>query len=93
MMMKIDPELKFWDGTDYVGRMYDGDPLTMNYMDISLSYSNKIPYEEEYVYHFREALWNEIFIRYMGNKTLSEQVLQQLDNDLIEPENIKVSEF
>ncbi len=38
------------------------------------------------IYHFRESLWNEIFMRYMGEKTLEQQVLQQLDNDMIAPE-------
>lgn len=87
-MYDIDPELEFWKDLDYVGMMYDDRPLTMNLMDVSLSYSNQIPYEERYVYHFMESLWNEVFIRYMGKKTLEEQILKQLDNDLIEPENL-----
>lgn len=87
-LYKVDPELEFWNGLDFVGKMYDDKPLTMNLMDISLSYSNQISYEDRYVYHFREALWNEIFMRYMGKKTLEEQILKQLDNDLIEPENL-----
>ena len=89
LMYQLAPELEFWKDLDYVAKDFDGRPLTMNFMDISLSYSNKIPYEERYYYHFSEALWNEIFIRYMGSDTLKEQVLKQLDNDLIEPENIK----
>lgn len=87
-MYKVDPELSFWKDLDYIGMMYDGRPLTMNLMDVSLSYSNGISYDERYTYHFSESLWNEVFIRYMGQKTLEEQILKQLDNDLIEPENL-----
>lgn len=87
-MYKVDPELAFWKDLDFVGMMYDGRPLTMNLMDISLSYSNGIPYEERYIYHFMESLWNEVFMRYMGKKTLEEQILKQLDNDMIEPEDL-----
>lgn len=89
VMYQMAPELEFWKDLDYVAKDFDERPLTMNFMDVSLSYSNQIPYEDRYYYHFSEALWNEIFIRYMGSKTLEEQVLKQLDNDLIEPENIK----
>jgi hypothetical protein len=36
----------------------------------------------------REALWNEIFMRYMGEPVLKKQILQQLDNDMIKPEEL-----
>lgn len=87
-MYQVDPELAFWKDLDYVAKIYDGKPLTLNLMDVSLSYSNGISYEDRYIYHFRESLWNEVFIRYMGQKTLEEQILKQLDNDMIEPEDL-----
>jgi hypothetical protein len=55
-------------------------------MDISLSYSNGIAYEDRYLYHFRESLWNEVFARYMGQKVLEEQLLEKLNNAIIKPE-------
>lgn len=88
MLCLLDPEMKFWKDMDYVGRLYDGFPVTVNLMDVSLSYSNEITYKNRYVYHFRESLWNEIFMRYMGKKNLETQILQQLDNDMIAPENL-----
>ena len=33
---------------------------------------------------------NEIFIRYMSYPNLEAQILQQLDNDMIAPETLKV---
>lgn len=87
-LYKIDPELKFWQGLDYVGIMFDGRPITFNMMDVAASYTNQSRYEDREVYHFRESLWNEIFMRYMGQKNLEEQVLKQLDNEMIAPENL-----
>ena len=84
----IDPELEFWRDLDYVGLMVDDQPITFNMMDIAASYTNRTPYEERELYHFRESLWNEIFIRYMGQKTLEKQILDQLDNDMIAPEKL-----
>lgn len=88
MLSELDPEMKFWLDMDYVGRLYDGVPVTVNLMDVSLAYSNDISYKNRYVYHFRESLWNEIFMRYMGKKNLESQILQQLDNDMVAPEKL-----
>jgi len=92
MLALLDPEMAFWQEKDYVGKIYDGLPVTFNLMDVSLSYSNSEPYESRYVYHFRESLWNEIFMRYMGHKNLEDQILKQLDNDMIAPEKLKAGE-
>lgn len=87
----IDPEMNFWVDMDYVARTAgDGMPLTFNMMDVSLAYSNGERFESRYSYHFRESLWNEIFMRYMGSKNLEDSILKQLDNDSIRPETLSV---
>ncbi len=91
LLYQIDPELEFWKDRDYVGLNYDGFPVSFNLFDVSFAYSNKESYANRYAYHFRESLWNEIFIRYMGLKNLAEQVLEQLDNDKIAPEALVTS--
>jgi len=91
MLYHLDPKMEFWKDLDYVGGMFDGNPLTFNLLDVSFAYTNSEPYEKRYVYHFRESLWNEIFMRYMGHKNLEDQILKQLDNDMIAPEKLKVS--
>lgn len=90
MLYKIDPELEFWKDMDYVGLMYENRPVVFNMMDVAAAYCNNTPYEQRVIYHFRESLWNEIFMRYMGQKNLEEQVLAQLDNDMIAPERLDV---
>lgn len=86
----IDPQLEFWREMDYVALMHDGRPTAFNLMDVSVGYCNKTPYEERVMYHFRESLWNEIFMRYMGHKNLEDQILKQLDNDMIAPEKLSL---
>lgn len=87
-LYKIDPELKYWQGLDYVGVIKDKRPLVFNMMDVAASYTNQSPYEQREIYHFREALWNEVFMRYMGQKTLETQILKQLDNEMVAPEKL-----
>jgi len=90
LLYQVDPELGFWRDLDFVGEMHAGRPVTMNLLDIAASYVNNVPYDERAIYHFRESLWNEVFVRYMGQKNLEQQVLQQLDNSMIMPEKLKV---
>jgi len=89
LLYKIDPELEFWKDRDFVGLNVDTKlPVSFNLFDVSFAYSNGETYENRYVYHFRESLWNEIFVRYMGFSNLREQILNQLDNDMIAPEKL-----
>lgn len=90
MLGRLDPEMKFWQEMDYVAKIYDGQPISFNLVDVSFSYSNENSYEDRLFYHFRESLWNEIFMRYMGHQNLEDQILSQLDNDMIAPELIRV---
>jgi len=88
LLYEIDPELEFWKDRDYVALNYDGFPVAFNLFDVSFAYSNKETYQARYAYHFRESLWNEIFVRYLGFKNLANQVLEQLDNEMIAPERL-----
>lgn len=90
LLYEIDPEMKFWKNRDWVGYSFEGNIVTFNIIDIALSYSNDEEFETRLIYHFRESLWNEIFARYMGVDNLRNQVLQELDNDMISPESLKV---
>lgn len=85
LLYQIDPRMTFWKDRDWVGYAIDGHIVTLNFIDMALSYSNDVPFDMRYIYHFRESLWNEIFVRYMGMPTLKKQVLEQLDNDMIKP--------
>lgn len=90
LLYQIDPELGFWRGLDYVGVMAGSMPVSLNLMDVSMAYCTGAPYEHRVIFHMRESLWNELFMRYMGHKVLETQILQQLDNNMIKPEKLKV---
>jgi hypothetical protein len=89
-LFHIDPELGFWKQLDYVGVMAGSQPVSFNLMDVSMSYCTGAPYQHRVIFHMRESLWNEIFMRYMGHKVLEEQILQQLDNNMIKPEKLRL---
>ncbi len=88
-LAKYIPELAIWEDLDYVGILKDGLPMSLNLMDLTLSFANKNRYKEHLFYHFRESLWNEIFARYMGHDNLEDELLAKLDNALVKPEKLK----
>lgn len=84
----IDPALGVWRNLDYVAAIRGKDIVSLNLIDVAFSYSNGINFEDRYVYHFRESLWNEVFARYMGADTLRQQILTRLDNEIIKLEEL-----
>jgi hypothetical protein len=90
LLLEVDPGLEFWRDLDYVGVMHGKRPLTLSLLDTAASYVNRLKYEDRAIYHFREALWNELFVRYMGEANLASQVLKQLDNNMIAPEKLRI---
>lgn len=87
-LFDIDPQLKFWQGLDFIGTQLEGGIISFNLIDNAFGYSNGVSFEDRYSYHFRESLWNEVFARYMGSDVLRQQILERLDNEIIKPEEL-----
>jgi hypothetical protein len=89
-MYDIDPELKFWKGLDCIGVMQGKKPISFNLIDNSMSFCTGANYDQRLFAHMRGSLWNELFIRYMGQANLAELVLKQLDTSMIAPEKLRI---
>ena len=85
---KLEPALHFWFDMDYVGVEFDGKPISFNLIDMAVNYVNNLPYGSHSFHHMRDSLWNEIYLRYIGEKTVEKQVLRQLNNGMIEPQSL-----
>jgi hypothetical protein len=85
ILYKIEPALKFWDDMDFVGLVADETIISFNLLDNAVNFCNSLPYGEQALYHFRESLWNEIFVRYMGEQALEQEVLAQLSDKITGP--------
>ncbi|MEX0932131.1 MAG: hypothetical protein WDZ81_00810 [Candidatus Saccharimonadales bacterium] len=87
---KFDPKMEYWRNMDYVGVKREDGIVTFNLMDVALGYANGNDFANRYIYHFRESLWNEIFMRYLGQANLEQRILMRLDNEIINPNKIPV---
>jgi len=71
-----DEDLKFWQGTNWLGDFFFRDKkeelVSFNFLDISLSLANER--KEFYSYHFHEALWNRIFEKIFPQRRIEEEL-------------------
>ncbi len=82
-LFHFEPALHFWHNTDYVALPQDGQlPVSFNLMDVAINLVNRLPYERRVSYHNRDAVWNELYSRYVGQKALERQLLKQLDQQM-----------
>lgn len=80
ILFRIEPALQFWYGYDYVGGKFGESVVSCNLLDIAIAAAGNIPYGAQPLYHFRESLWNELYVRYVGQPILEKQILRQLED-------------
>jgi len=89
-LAKKNPQIKleFWNGVDdFVGEIFPAgkkgeEIVSFDLVDniISLTHGGL----GKYLYHQQEALWNKIFIEFMGEEKLEEALLENIDKGFVE---------
>jgi len=86
-MAKIIPNLDYeiWKHSNYVAVWFptkDGDQILTNFnlMDNIMSVMNSLHYKDWYNYHFHEALWNKIFMKFFSVEKLETTVVKHLSD-------------
>ncbi len=85
-LYRLEPALHFWYDIEYVGVVFGDRPVSFNLMDMAVSYVNDLAYGEQSIHHLRESIWNEIYLRYVGEKAVENQILKQLNTETLEPD-------
>lgn len=81
----ICPRFSFWQGHDYIAMLTDGGAVSCNFLDVLENVTMDNPFELRFSDHFRDSLWNELYVRYMGASIIKEQVIRHLDAGIISP--------
>jgi hypothetical protein len=82
MLTMIDSQLSFWKDTAHLGMLDQRQPVSMNLLDVALSYCNKLPFEKRLVQYFQHSLWHELLLRYLRHDTVEQTVMQALQPQL-----------
>ncbi len=92
VLYRLEPALHFWHNMDYVAaRGSDGQPISLNLMDMAINYLNQLPYQARVSGHFKKALASELHGRYLRQPQIESHVLQQFDNSAVQPEVMAMS--
>ncbi len=89
MMTEEDSHLSFnfWIGQDFVGDFFKDKEgkeqlIGFNYIDLVMSLVKKG--HIKYLYHHQEAMWNKIFLEYMGRETMNRMIEDNIIKGFIE---------
>ena len=83
ILAQLEPSLQFWQETQNLGLVYDGEPVSLNMLDVALSYCNQLSFADRLVHVVRGNVWHELMMRYLHQSNLEEAVHRQLSSDLM----------
>lgn len=84
VLAKLAPTLAFWQGTQSIALLHDGQPVSCNMLDVALSYYNQLPFADRIVHFFRDTVWHELMTKYLNQRNLEMAVGQQLSYELVD---------
>ncbi len=83
------PDLNFWDELDTAGEYFSANHskkkvlISFDLFDNGISLLQQMGFESKYLYHQQEALWNKVFIEYLGEEMLDKVMMENLDKGYI----------
>lgn len=83
VLIHVEPSLDFWRGTDKLGLLSDGQPVSCNIADVALGTCNQLPFPSRIVHYLRDSLWQELMLRYLKHENVEQTVLGQLQSELV----------
>jgi hypothetical protein len=83
ILTTLEPTLSFWQDTSALGVLHEGQPVSMNILDVCLSYCNHLSFADRIVHFVRDNLWHELMMRYLNQGNLEEAVHRQLSSELV----------
>jgi hypothetical protein len=81
--------LGFWQSLDVAGDYFpsgrSGEKILISFdlFDNGISLLQQMGFESKYLYHQQEALWNKVFIEYMGEEIMDKLMMENLDKGYV----------
>jgi ASC-1-like (ASCH) protein len=84
ILAKLEPALSFWQGTQHLLLMHDGQPVSCNMLDVALGFYNNLSFSDRIVHFLRDELWHELTLKYLNQDNLQSAVSRQLSYELVD---------
>ncbi|MGH7236988.1 MAG: hypothetical protein ACREGF_00445 [Candidatus Saccharimonadales bacterium] len=78
------PSLEFWENTSHLAIAENGQPVSLNMLDVALGAANNLQFHQRIAQNARRHVWQELLSRYLSQQNL-DNVLGQISNDLVSP--------
>ncbi len=79
VLYRLEPALAFWQNLDYVGLNTEHGPISFSLMDNVFNLVNNSRYEERYTQHMKQAVWDELYARYLGTDHIYANAMRTLE--------------
>lgn len=84
VLKRLAPTLAFWQNTQAIALMHEGQPVSCNMLDVALSYYNQLSFADRVVHFFRDNVWHELMAKYLNQQNLEAAVGRQLSYELVD---------
>ncbi|HEX3568271.1 MAG TPA: hypothetical protein VHT70_01175 [Candidatus Saccharimonadales bacterium] len=84
ILANIKPTLAFWQDTQPLALLHEGQPVSLNALDVALGYCNQLSFADRVIHFVRENLWHELMLRYLNQENLESAVQWQLSQELVD---------
>lgn len=86
VLSHIEPSFEFWHNTAHLGLSHNGQPVSLNILDVALNYCNKLPFANRINRYGRTSLWHELVLRYLKPEMVEQAVASELQPQLVKEE-------
>src|SRR6266702_4317277 len=83
LLKELKPALGFWEGTAALSFLYEGEPVSLNVLDVALCHCNRLSFADRVIHFVRENIWHELMIRYLNKENLEQAIQRQLASELV----------
>lgn len=82
IMARLAPTFIFWQDTQDLALLHDGEPVSCNILDTALNYCNKLSFSDRVVHFVRDNMWHSLMVRYLNQQNLETALESQLTRAL-----------
>ena len=84
ILARLEPTLAFWQDTQSVVMLHEGQPVSCNLQDVAINYYNRLGFADRVVHFVRDSLWHDVMMRYLNPDNLEAVLGRRLSYELAE---------